>query len=847
MGKQYSHDSVGPWGRGLLWHDIRYGFRRLTKNPGFTAIALITLAIGISANTVMFSVVNMLVYRPLQVADPDRLVYCGMPGHPGFSYEDYTDIRDDNPAFSDLIAVGGSGRGRGAWLQGAVVKEMRIGYVSANYFSALGVDPIHGRTFLPEEERHGAEPVVVLSHRTWRTLGGDPNVVGQVAHINAQSCRIIGVAPEGFTGTMLLGPDMWLPLGAYGPVDRRSFNRPYPRIGLIGRLKPDLDRAAAEARLQVLGARIKEQMNTYYKNKSVDYRLKDNARLNLKRLGKLSLGENDSIQQGLRLCSMGLMAISFLVLLIACLNLANMLNAQGTDRQREIAIRMAMGGGRLRIIRQLLIESLLLALLGAVLALIPSLVGIRMFNAWWALSDEVMQIPTSFDMRVFGATLGVCLIATILFGLKPALNLSKRDVTSDLKESGAVFQTIRRRRRLIPRGLSMIGQTALSVAFVMVAMLFMRTAQKLGNASPGIDMPGKILVKIDPLASGYTPARVGVACARLAERLKGVPGIKAVGWSMGFPVGDSLRGSTPDVVEYRPGVEEGDVKSLFPRGALTFPVNGEYFEAMGMPLLHGRPFRPLDSAAEAGPVVIIGSRLAKKLRRDGNAVDCLIQHGGGSEPQVCRVVGVVSTLRDPYDRWSDWGQMYQPISPDQAPIYMHIRTVPERESRLLQNLGSMIHEIDPELTVVSLTSLTEHYRGSGTVQQARMNAQVITLFGMQAMFLAGLGLYAVKAYMVATRTSEIGVRMALGASRRSVLALVFRQNGVSTLVGLVLGIVLAIGLTSLIRGTLYGIGPMDPLSIIATVTVLALTSLLAGYVPARRAVRIDPMEALRYE
>jgi predicted permease len=824
-----------------FFNDLKYAVRMLRKKPGFTAIALITLAIGISANTVMFSVVNMLVFRPMQVKDPDRLVYCGMRARGAFLYEDYTEMRDDNPAFSDLIALSGM-RNRGTWLQGTVVKQMFIAYTSANYFSALGVNPIHGRTFLPEEERHGAEPVVVLSHRTWQALGGDPDVVGQITHINAKPCRIIGVAPKGFTGTMLEGPDIWLPLGAYGPVDRRD--RLYPFIGLIGRLKPDLDMAAAEARLQVLVPRLKERINS---RRKIEYRLKDNPTLYLTRLGKLSLGEDDGVQKGLRLWSMGLMGISFVVLLIACLNLANMLTAQGTDRQREIAIRMAIGGGRLRIIRLLLIESLLLALLGAVLALIPSLVGIRMFNAWLALSGMLIQIPTSFDIRVFGATLGVCLIATILFGLKPALNLSKRDVTGDLKESGAVVQTLRRRRRLIPRGLSMICQTALSVAFVMVAMLFMRTARKLGNTYPGFDLHGKILVKIDAMASGYTPAQARAACARLVERLKGIPGIQAVGWSMGFPVGDSYRGSSPDVAEYRPGVEEDNAKSLFPRGALTFPVNGEYFEAMGMPLLHGRPFRPLDSAAGAEPVVIIGSRLAYKLRGDGNALDCLIQHGGGSEPQVCRVVGVVSTLRDPYDETSEWGQMYQPISPDQVPIYMHIRTASKMESPLLQNLGSMIRKIDPALAVVSLMSLTEHHRGSHTVQQARMNAQVITLFGMQAMFLAGLGLYAVKAHMVATRTREIGVRMALGASRRSVLALVLRQNGVSTLVGLVLGIVLAIGLTSLIRGALYGISPVDQMSIGATVLVMATTSLLAGYVPACRAVRIDPMEALRYE
>ena len=316
---------------------------------------------------------------------------------------------------------------------------------------------------------------------------------------------------------------------------------------------------------------------------------------------------------------------------------------------------------------------------------------------------------------------------------------------------------------------------------------------------------------------------------------------------MGFPVGDSNKGLSPRVEEYQPGVEDGNAKNLLPGGALTFPVNGEYFEAMGMPLLQGRPFRPLDHAAGAEPVVIIGSRLAYKLRGDGNVLDCLIQHGWDSELQVCRVVGVVSTLRDPSDEISDYAQIYQPISPDQAPIYMHIGTAPEMESPVLQDLGSMIRKIDPALTVVSLMSLTEHHRGSHTVESARMNAQAITLFGMQAMFLAGLGLYAVKAHMVATRTRETGVRMALGASRRSVLALVFRQNGVSTLVGLVLGILLAVGLTSLIRGALYGISSMDPVSMAATVILMSTTSLLAGYIPARRAVRIDPMEALRYE
>ncbi len=824
-----------------LYNDLKYACRMLRKRPGFTAIALITLAIGISANTVMFSVVNMFVFRPMQVADPDRLVYCGMRARGALLYEDYTDIRDDNPAFSDLIAVGGSNRD--SWVQGSTIREMRITYVSANYFSALGVDPIHGRTFLPEQERHGAEPVVVLSHRTWQALGGDPNVAGQVAHINAKPCRIIGVAPKGFIGTTLEGPDIWLPLGAYGPVDRRD--RRYPYIGLIGRLKPDLDMTAAEARLQVLVPRLKERINA---RRKMEYRLKDDPSLYLTRLGKLSLGENDDIQQGFRLGSMGLMAISFVVLLIACLNLANMLNAQGTDRQREIAIRMAMGGGRLRIIRQLLIESLLLALLGAVLALIPSLVGIRIFNAWLALSDTSIQIPTSFDIRVFGATLGICLIATILFGLKPALNLSKRDVIGDLKDAGVgVIRTTRRRWRFMPRGLSFVGQIALSVAFVMVAMLFVRTALKVAYACPGFDLHDKIVVAIEALDSGYTPAQARSACNQLAEHLKDVSGIEAVGWSRGFPVGKLTAGFSGSIMEYKPGVENDDAKGLIKRGPMVFSVNGDYFEAMGIRLQQGRPFRSIDSQTGTESPIILDQGLAHKLRRDNNVLGCLIQHGWGSELQVCRVVGVVPNQQDPSGETSQWSHIYQSIPSDQVPIYLHIRTSPKMESRLMRNLGSMIWDIDPLLKVVSLTSLAEHHRNSEAVVTAKMSAQAITTFGVLAMFLAGLGLYGVKAHLVAVRTSEIGLRMALGARRQDVLRLIFRQNAVTTLVGLVLGILLAIGLTSLVRSSLQGISPMDPVSIITTVVVLAVTSLLAGYVPARRAVKIDPMEALRYE
>jgi predicted permease len=825
-----------------ILQDIRYAFRMLRKRRGFTAIALITLAIGIGANTVMFSLVNLMLFRPVLVKNPDRLVYCGIhnsePYDGPFGYEMYTHMRNDNPAFCDLIAVGSIDQGV-TWVQGSTIKQMGIGYVSANYFSALGVDPAYGRTFLPAEERGGSELVTVLSYRTWKELGGDPKMVGQIVQINNQTCRIVGVTPRGFTGPTIKGPDIWMPLGDYGPTLEQDFISPYPPLSLIGRLNPGLDMAAAEARLGVLNPRLKDS-NPYYKDDP-------KVRIYLSRLGRFYLKENNfGAKKIMEQCSLVMMGISALILLIACLNLANMLNVQGAQRKREIAIRMAMGGGRLRIIRQLLIESLLLALFGTMLAVIPAWMGIRLLNAWTPMMGPIFQIPISFDIRVFGVTLGFCLLATILSGLKPALKLSNRDVMGDLKDAGtSTLRTTRRRWRFIPRGLSVIGQIALSVAFVMVAMLLVRTALKVADTCPGFDLNDKVVVKIDTLASGYTTAQAKAACDRLGERLKGMSGIQAVGWSRGFPVDDTGAIPSGKIAEYQPGADNENTRSLFRRGVMVFSVDRGYFKAMGIHLLQGQPFRSLDSQTEGQPPVILDQNLAHRVRRDNNVLGCLVQYD--LNPDICRVEGVVPNQQDPSGANSEWSYLYQPIPVDQVPVYLHVRTSPGTMSPLLQSLGATIRQIDPQLKVVSLMSLAEHHRKGGTVVGARMAAQAITIFGGLAMFLAGLGLYAVKGHLVATRTNEIGLRMALGARRSDVLALVFRQNAVSTLVGLALGILLAIGLATLIRSGLYGLSPMDPVSIVATITVLGLTSLLAGFFPARRAVKIDPMEALRYE
>ena len=837
---------------GTLWQDVRYGLRILRKAPGFTAIALVTLAVGIGANTIMFNLVDALMFRPLHVKEPDRLVYCGIRKFGYFDYPMYTDMRDDNPVFSDLIALNYGSR-RGTWVQGDAVKRMHLTYVSANYFSALGVTPAYGRAFLPEEERNGAELVVVLSYPTWQRLGADPGIVGQYAQINAKSCRIVGVAPKGFTGMAAGGPDLWLPLGAHGPVDHYNEEPPtgrrrriwdYPGLMFVGRLRDGLDMPAAEARLQALAPRIKE-MNPR--------RWRDDSKVYLARLARIMAGEDDyGEKRKLGIMSTVLMGISGAVLLIACLNLASMITVQGAARQREIAIRMAIGGGRLRIVRQLCLESLLLALLGGILALIPAFWGGRILGGWLATSNALpIRLTNSFDVRVLGATLAFCLVATMLFGLRPALRLSRRNVVGDLKESGGgVVRSTRRRWRFVPRGLSVVFQIALSVVLVMGATLFTRTAHKTARTDPGFDLAGKVVVRLDPRAAGYTEAQAVAACQTLTERLVGIPGIQAAGLSTSFPVGDTRHGFSSRVIAYEPGAEDDASPSLMDHPLRTYEMDGRFFEAMGIPLLQGRTFRQLDGASEAERVVIIEEQLARRLRPDGNVVGCLIQHGWEMEMQTCRVVGVVPNLQTLAGVTSEWSTIYQPLRADHVPKYIHLRLADRRpgaEAALVRSIGAQIRKLDPRLSVVSATSLTEQHRNGSMVRTMAVTAKLASMFGTMALFLAGLGLYAVKGHMVASRTPEIGIRMALGATRRDILTLVFRQGAVSTLVGLLLGIMLAAALTSLIRSGLYGVSPIDPMSIGATVVLLAATSLLAGFVPARRAAKVDPMVALRYE
>ncbi len=838
---------------GTLWQDVRYGIRMLTKTPGFTAIALITLALGIGANTIMFSVVNAVLLRPVNVKDADRLVGCFARSKHGsygqFPYSSYLDVRDNNPVFSSVLAYR---LGMAVLEQQEIAKRGMAAFVSANYFSTLGVNPVRGRAFRPEEEQPGAEPVVVLSHRAWLRQGADPDIVGQEVRINALPFRVVGVAPEGFTGVALAGPDYWMPLGVYSLLDKPrssettelSLDEHYPYLMLVGRLKPGLSMGAAQARLEPLATQLAQDFPERWKE--ITFRLDQLPRANV------YPGPDD--RRRLLPYGLFLMGVSVVVLLIACLNLASMYFVRGISRTREIAIRMAAGASRARIVRQLLIESLLLALLGGLLGLGFAHGGARIINA--SLSTLVasfleasLGLKVTLDIRVLLATLAFCGLATVLSGLRPALRLSCRPIFGDLKEvRGNAARPSREARRLMPVGFSAALQMALSVVLVMAAGLFTHSAIKAARGTPGYSLDGKLVVEVDPRAAGYDRTQGRQVCESLVRRLGMMPGVLAAGLST-KPLFE-LTPSGCRIVDRSGGPDANAPADRQVGWVVSYSVGGDYFQSMDLPLLQGRYFTPVEDASNAD-VAIIDEPLARRLRPDGKALGCLISTGGSSPRQV---VGIVPGVRTTVFDEELQPHVYLPFEYEPGYevffVYIHLRaasTAPGALTALLRRVPQEVRGVDQRVPVLSLGTLAGYYYNSPPMWLARTVAGLAVPFGAMALFLAALGIYGVKGYLVASRAPEIGIRMALGATRRSILAMVLREGTALMLVGLSVGMVLAIGTAHVMTSALCGVDAADPVSIGATLALLGTVSLLASYLPARRAARVDPMVALRYE
>ncbi|MHC4168350.1 MAG: ADOP family duplicated permease [Planctomycetota bacterium] len=827
---------------GTLYQDIRFAYRMLSKRPGFTAIALITLAIGIGANTIMFSISDLLLIQPpRKVKSRDQLAVFSIKDEDGFAvrfpYSEYLTLRDSGLAFSDLLAEGvGLDSTFASLVHGDWARQVRNRYVSANYFTGLGDNLVRGRGFLPEEERRGSAPVVVLAHNLWQRLGSDPKLIGEYITLNSTRCQVVGVAVKGFGGITFGGPELWLPLGSYWTV--ANFDpawhdgRKELRLNIVGRLKPEVTMSVAQAQLKALIPQFKREYREHWKPWSS---------ITLRAPGRTGLhGDDERMIQVWTVSSGVFMAVSAIILAIGCLNLANMLIVQGAARQREIAIRRALGGSRWCIIRQLLTESLLLALLGGVLGVLLAFWGTRIVNIW--VIPHYFRGVTTFEcglsLRVLAGTLGLCLITSLLFGLKPALRLSKSDIVGEMKASGSsVLGSLRRKRGAV----SVTGQIALSVTLMLIATLLTRSALEIAKPEARVSLEDKLVVHIDSRSAGFDPVKIHQTGAALADHLLSLPEVKALGTSSKLFYG----GSGPIVIsEYLS--ESG--RPLARKAAMTW-IGRDYFTAMEIPLLQGRLFNQLDYAPNAPEVAIIDESLARKLRPDGNALDCIIKWGFTvkSDADPCRVVGIVAHLPNLEDGQAH-AQMYAPHKTNRMHPYLYLHVANKGlVDGLRQRIIAEIHRVDARISVKWVKTLAQIHNSHDSVKRARIGARVGLTAGATALFLAALGIYAIKGYMVASRTSEIGIRMALGATHGDIIGMVLRGGLVLTMVGLMVGLLLGLGVAKVSASMLYGVRPVDPVSIVATVALLGAASLLASYLPARRAAKVDPMVALRHE
>jgi len=808
-----------------LWQDLRYGLRMLRRSPGFTAVAALSLALGIGANTAIFSVVNAALLRPLPVKEPDRLVglYRKIPqdrNHNRFSYPNYLDTRDRNQSFSGLAAyyftpLNLSGGGQTERLWGKVV--------SGNYFSTLGVEFTKGRAFLPDEDRTpGAHPVAVVSHGLWqRRFGGDPNLIGNTVTLNGQGFTIVGVAPASFRGTEVgMAPDVWVPMMMQAQaLPGRDFLTPRDVgwLRVVGRLKPGVSVAQAQAEMETLGAQLKREHPEA--NEAFGIAVVPD------------FGLHPDFRGSARQFLLVLMGVVGLVLLIACANVANLLLARGRERWKEIGVRLALGAKRRRLIGQLLTESLLLSLLGAAISLA--------LTPWISNGLEVLQQtgqalpsvePIGLDGRVLGFTALVSLLAGVIFGLAPALQASKTDVIGALKDTTANRESSKSRLRQV----FVISQVALSLMLLIAAGLFIRSLRQAQRIDPGFKTENILLMSFDLSLQGYSAERGRAFYQQLEQRVGSLPGVEQVSFADNPPL-SSDADATIIIDGYTPptGLEGVVINYSM--------VSPNYFQTLGIPLLRGRDFTSQDKVDAPG-VVIINETAARRFWPGQDALGKRVRLGKSVSAEVIGVArdGKYVTLGEdprPY--------IYFPMTQNyQSSAVLQARTVGD-PAPVIAAVRREAQALDKDLPTFGVRTMKEHLRGS--LMAPQLAATFLGIFGAMALLLATVGIYGVVAYAVSQRTREIGIRVALGAERLDILKMVLEQSLRLVVIGLLIGLAGALAATRLLESFLYGVGASDPATFIIVPLLLASVALLASYVPARRAMKVDPMVALRYE
>jgi putative ABC transport system permease protein len=825
LSKEDSRAMWGFWSLEILWQDLRYGVRMLLKNPGFTTIAVSTLSLGIGANTAIFTLLDKVLIRTLPVERPDQLVTFveDAGGAPAiFSYPLYAELRDRTDVLSGVIAY----EQRPFSMSDGNATERVIGQiVSGNYFAALGVRPALGRFFLPEEDRTpNTHPVIVISHGLWRrSFGADPAVIGKTLSLNAYRYTVVGVAPSEFTGTTRgTASDVYVPIMMQARVGARRDdmlnNRNAGWLQLIGRLRPNVTRQQAQAALSTPvddAARTFSGKNTDNIGDPTKVFLTDGSRGHTDRVKDLSTP--------LKL----LMGVVGFVLAVACANVANLLLARASKRRKEIAVRLAIGAGRWRIVRQLLTESAILAGLGG---------GAGLLVAYWFTSlllrfqQQTNYVPRaldgSLDERALGFTLGLSLMTGIVFGLAPALVASKPDFVMALKEETPGLAHVARRLSL--RNLLVVAQVTLSLVVLIGAGLCVKSLRALQAIDPGFEPAKVVTASFDLGQNGYDEARGRQFISQLSERVAALPGVEAVSFARIVAFSDI------------PWVGPLIIEGSRPQPVNTNAISPNYFRTLGASLAQGREFTAQDTA-DAPPVVIVNEAAARRYWPGQEVVGKRIIRGR----QFAEVVGVVRNSKEKGLTADPRPALYLPLLQNYSPeLTLHVRTATPSQT-LLAAVRREAQLLDPTLPVYNLQTLAQ--QKDGALYTERLAAALLTLFGLLALSLAAVGIYGVLSYAVTERTREMGVRLALGARPRDLIKLVVRQGVTLTLTGLFIGVGASFALTRLIAKLLYGVSATDPLTFVVTPLLLAGVALLACWLPARRATRVDPLVALRYE
>lgn len=838
-----------------LMQDIRYGVRMLFKQPGFSLAAVLVLSLGIGGSTAMFSIVDALLLKPLMIHKADQILGCFSrdtqrpDSYRGFSYPNYADLRADDGVFSNLAAhnlalVGVK--------EGDATRRVFSDIVTSNYFETLGVPLFRGRTFTAEEEQPGSGIAsLIVSYSNWRKSRADPDLLGKTRQINGRIFTVVGIAAKGFTGTnAMLSPELYMPMGMYESMindfdghGKQLASRNNHALIVFGRLRDGVTQQAADASLAV----VADRMAKAYPGENKDQTFMVHT------LSRNGISTNPPRGNEAAFPAALVISMAGVVLLIASLNVANMMLVRGASRRKEIAVRQALGAKRGSILQQLLIEGLILAFIGGAAGLALAAGGSSLLMQSMArLAPIDLVYNAAPDLRVLLATTGFCVLSAIIFSLAPARSASKTSIVNTLKSGETQEKVGAGWARFSPRNLMVVGQIALSLTLLTAAGLFIRSAKSTQDVEPGFRIENSTLIEVDPSLIGYDEAHGRQVFRAVLDRLRAVPGVESASMAATVPFGMVSLGKSIQRSSDAAG-DESTSKGKRGMSCRFNLVSEDYFSTIGIPLLQGRAFdrKEIDNA-NADAVVVLDQLAAERLWPGGKAVGQhirLLADGEAKGSRDAEVVGIVGSVQEEVLGEGLQPHVYVPFGQEyQADMTIHLKTTAAAQGAIfLETLRREVSAVDSRLPVIELRTMRNHLEASFDLWVVRTGARMFSIFGTVALVLAMVGLYGLRAYTVARRTREIGIRLALGAKPGDARRMILREGLAITAVGVVAGLGLSLLAGKVLASVLYKVSGVDPVVFLCATAVMGAVSLLACYLPALRASRVDPMVALRYE